>query len=81
MAVKKEIQQIKLAIVKAFSSPSEAAFKRIISDQRLFLKIILADPLHYSRCIKFKNNNAFLEAETYELAKDKFMIAALQLSF
>ncbi len=84
LALKKEITKIKLLIVKTFEKKSTIALRALLESSAILVNPILkdggADKLDYDRVSRFKRRVVEIDAINYELVKDCFIKAALQLS-
>lgn len=82
IAVKKELNRLKIDIANAFEEKSERKLKSILSDERIFVKVLMKDveSVYYHRALALISKNTSIDDQTFFVIKDCFVKAALTLS-
>lgn len=82
--LKKEINRLRLLIVKTFERRSEPALKQLLQNETLLIRPVLnaagCNAIDYDRASRFRRSEYHLNSEDYETIKDAYIKAALQFS-
>lgn len=84
LALKKEINRLKILIVKTFERRSESALKLLLESEIIYIRPVLraaslSDAM-YDKCARFKRSECSLNDSDYLQIKDAMIKFAMQLS-